>query len=756
MATLAGSLVASSSRRMPIRVRPDLEYKKQRYQGRTYWVVKDPIALQYFRFEEEEFAILNMLDGMSSLEQIGERFEAEFPPQTIRVEELQHFIGTLHRSGLVIADAPGQGEQLNKRGEERRWAELKGKLTNVLSIRFKGFDPERILTFLYSLPPVQWFFSKTGFILCMMLVAAAGSLVLVEFDTFQSKLPGFNAFFAADNWLLMAAVLCVTKALHEFGHGLSCKHFGGECHEMGIMFLVLTPCPYCNVSDSWMLPNRWHRAAIGAAGMYVEVVLASIATFIWWFTEEGFLHYTCLNIMFVSSVSTILFNANPLLKYDGYYILSDILEIPNLRTKASKILSTKLGAWCLGLEEQEDQFLPKRHQWVFAIYTVAAALYRWVVVLSIAYFLIKVFEPYGLKPLGQLIALSAIWGLAGQPLWKLYKYFKVPGRLYKVKRAYFWTTTAVVAALLAAGFTIPLPARVFCPMVIHPQGASTVYIEAPGLLDEIFVKAGDTVNKGDVLARLMNLDLERSIAKLEGEIEVYKTEINSLKQISFNDPTASPAIAQISKSLASAEKQLAKQREDAERLILRAPEKGTVLPTDYKPERPHPAEELDRWFGSPLDEKNLGTPLSTGEQFCRVGNPNLYEAHLAIDQANVALVETGQRVEMMLNQSTDLAYVGQIESVERDEMEATPARLSSLTGGVLPTQSDRAGTPKPLEPYFSAIVNLGDYDRLPDSAKQAHDKLRIGLVGEAKVHVEPRTVWQRIWRYLSRTINFDL
>ena len=199
-------------------------------------------------------------------------------------------------------------------------------------------------------------------------------------------------------WL--AITLCVTKILHEFGHGLSCKHFGGECHEIGVMFLVLTPCLYCNVSDSWMLPNRWHRAAIGAAGMYVELVLASICTFIWWFTEPGPLNYICLNVMFISSVSTVMFNANPLLRYDGYYILSDILEIPNLRQKASTILNRKLGKWCLGLEEPEDPFLPKRKQWLFATYTVASAIYRWVVTFSILYFLNKVFEPYGLKVLG--------------------------------------------------------------------------------------------------------------------------------------------------------------------------------------------------------------------------------------------------------------------------------------------------------------------------------------------------------------------
>ncbi len=186
---------------------------------------------------------------------------------------------------------------------------------------------------------------------------------------------------------LAGIVLACTKILHEFGHGLSCKHFGGECHEMGVMILVLTPCLYCNVSDSWMLPNKWHRAAIGAAGMYVEVVLASICTFIWWFSEPGLLNYICLNMMFVCSVSTILFNANPLLRYDGYYILTDILEIPNLRQKATTILSRKLGKWCLGLEPPDDPFLPQRNQGLFALYTVAAAVYRWVVLFSILYFL---------------------------------------------------------------------------------------------------------------------------------------------------------------------------------------------------------------------------------------------------------------------------------------------------------------------------------------------------------------------------------
>ena len=346
MPTLANSIVSSSSRKLAIRVRPDLKARRQRYQGRVYWVVKEPVGLQYYRFEEEEFAILQMLDGQSSLEDIAEQFEAEFPPQTIRVEELQNFVGMLHRSGLVLTDASGQGVQLKQRRDERRRKEIIGAMSNILSFRFRGFDPERILNVMY--PWVSWFFTVPTMIICIVLASCALTLVTVQFDVFQSRLPSFQSFFAAQNWLLIAGVLGVTKVIHEFGHGLSCKHFGGECHEMGVMFLVLTPCLYCNVSDSWMLPNRWHRAAIGAAGMYVEIVIASICTFIWWFSEPGFLNYVCLNVMFVSSVSTILFNANPLLRYDGYYILSDVMEIPNLRQKASSILSRKLGSWCLG------------------------------------------------------------------------------------------------------------------------------------------------------------------------------------------------------------------------------------------------------------------------------------------------------------------------------------------------------------------------------------------------------------------------
>lgn len=757
MATLAESLVPSSSRQLPIRVRPDLEAKRQRYQGRQYWVVKDPVALQYFRFEEEEFAILQMLDGESSLEDISEQFERDFPPQTIRVEELQNFIGMLHKSNLVIADTGGQGVQLKKRRDERQKKERMAMATNVLSLRFKGFDPEWLLNAIY--PWTSWFFTTTALLACIALCMSAATLVLVNFDVFQSKLPSFQTFFSdrtVGMWLLMGVVLGCTKILHEFGHGLSCKHFGGECHEMGVMFLVLTPCLYCNVSDSWMLPNRWHRAAIGAAGMYVEVVLASICTFIWWFTEPGLLNYTCLNIMFVSSVSTVMFNANPLLRYDGYYILSDLMEIPNLRQKASKILSSKLGKWCLGLEEVEDPFLPKKNQVLFAIFTVASAVYRWVVMLSILYFLNQVLEPYGLQILGQIIGLSAVWGLVGQPLWKLYKYFAVPGRLHKVKRLRMLASFAIAGAVLAAVLTVPLPTAVFCPVEIKALEAATVYVEAPGVLEEIFVEPGQQVSQGDKLARLSNIDNEVAIVRLEGQIREYESQIEDLDQLTFTLDGADAQRAQVAELLAAAEEQLVQQQKDADRLLLKAPQAGTVIPPTYH-ESPTPDESvLPSWEGSPLDERNLGATLEPATRFCQIGDPQRLYASLAIEQTDEAFVKVGQRVEVLLNQTAETIYVGKIRNRSTEEMKTTPPRLSSLSGGPLPTQPDANGQPRPLTPHFEAEVTLEASQLMSEEARAAHDLLRVGLTGTAKIHIAPRTLGQRLWTYLSRTFNFDL
>ena len=748
MPTLANSIVSSSSRKLAIRVRPDLKARRQRYQGRVYWVVKDPVGLQYFRFEEEEFAILQMLDGQSSLEDIAEKFEAEFPPQTIRVEELQNFIGMLHRSGLVLSDSHGQGIQLKKRSDERRRKEFVGAVSNILSIRFKGFDPELILDAMY--PWVRWFFSPTATFFSLLLALSALTLVIVQFDIFQSKLPSFQSFFDAQNWLLIAAVLGVTKIIHEFGHGLSCKHFGGECHEMGIMFLVLTPCLYCNVSDSWMLPNRWHRAAIGAAGMYLEIVIASIATFIWWFSEPGMLNYVCLNIMFVSSVSTILFNANPLLRYDGYYILSDIMEVPNLRQKATTILSRKLGKWCLGLEEPEDPFLPKRNQGLFALYTVSAFFYRWLILLSILYFLNKIFEPYGLKIIGQMIALMSLYGLIMMPLTKVYKFFRIPGRLSKVKKVRMFASLALLGGVIGSAFVIPFPSSVMCSFELLPRGATSIYVEVEGTLEELLVEQGEQVEAHQVLARLRNIDLEYEIEALRGECDASRVELESLQKLRFRDDEVSLQLQVVQERLAAFEEQLDQKLRDAKRLEITTPVTGTLIPPPLRHERSDDNQlELVSWTGSPLDDKNLGTTfMADGQQilFCQIGDPSAWDAVLVIGQRDLDLVAQGQEVRLMLEESAYHVFISKIEYIANDELEVLSPRLASTSGGPIPAQPDKDGTIRPLSTSYQAVVQIDDSLGI----------FRNGLIGQARIKTAPRTLASRLIRYLGRTFSLDM
>ncbi len=743
MVTLADSLTSSSARVLPVRVRHDLTARQHRYQGRVSWVVKEPLGLNYFRFQEEEYAILKMLDGTVSLDDVKSKFERAFPPQQISIEELQHFIGSLHRSGLITTNAPGQGRQLKKRRDERKRKELIGKFTNILWMRFRGIDPERLLNFL--LPYVRWMFNPLVVVLCLMFGLSALLLVTVQFDVFQSKLPGFHQFFNLHNAMWLAVALAVTKIIHEFGHGLSCKYFGGECHEMGIMLLALTPCLYCNVSDSWLLQNKWHRAAIGAAGMYVELIIASVCTYVWWFTEPGMLNHLCLSTMFVSSVSTLVFNANPLLRYDGYYILSDVVEIPNLRQKSSDILNRTLGWWCLGLEPPEDPFLPQRNQLFFGIYAVASAVYRWVVVFSIMYFIYKVFEPYRLEIIGQMIGMMSLYGLLIVPVWKLAKFLWVPGRIHKVKKLRLLATLAVLALVVAGVVYIPLPYYVISPLEIQPLHADSIYISEPGQLEELHVRPGQRVEANARLATLSNLDVDLEIAELNKQQADFESQIQNLNRGRFIEQGLGFQLPQVQESLDGIKRQLEKKQADKQNLTLVAPRSGVVMsPTEVPPQESN--GQLRSWAGTPLDHRNLGCFLEESSLLCLVGDPTAMQAVMVIDQSEIEFVRPGQKVEIKLDELPLETFTGTIEEVANLDLAVSPRSMSNKAGGELATETDASGAERPQSTSYQARVPFNDNDQI----------LRIGLKGRAKVHVGSMTLGQRLMRWAKQTFHFRL
>jgi putative peptide zinc metalloprotease protein len=743
MAT-ADAFRSSTTRPVGLRRRGDLIVTRQIYQGQAWFIVKDPISLRYYRFRPEEYAILEMLDGRVSLDGLKDWYEQRFPPKRITLEEAARFVATLHRSGLVIGDRPGQGPQLFERRRQRVWNEWVSWISNVMSLRFRGIDPDWMLEWLK--PRCGWIFSPAAIVVAMSFAVSALLLVLVNFGAFRAKLPEFNQFFAAGNWLALALALAFTKVIHEFGHGLSCKYYGGECHEMGVMLLVFTPCLYCDVSDSWMLPSKWKRAAIGAAGMYVEVVMASLATYLWWNSHAGIFNQLCLDVMFVSSVSTIMFNANPLLRYDGYYILADVLEIPNLRQKASTILSRLVSRWCLGIKQSDDPFLPQRNLGWFALYAVASSLYMWFVTASIFLFVWNVFKPYRLEAIGRMLAAGAIWGLVIRPLHGMIKFLQVPGRRDEVKAFNVFVTSVVAGGLFAAVALIPLPQRVWCPAELRPRGAETVYVPVAGRLQRLLVKPADVVREGQELAILTSPELDLEIAELEGRKLQSEARLESLRRERFADPSAALEIGTVEETLASLTEQLARRRRDRDDLVLRAPRDGVIQPAPGVAPRPDPAGRLPSWSGNLLDDRNLGATLSAGTVVCLVGDADRFEAVMVIDQTELEFVKRGQRVDLKLDAFAEQTFSGEVAELAETQIESGSERLSGKAGGGVPTKTDEAGRERPISTSYEALMTLDD----PDAV------FTPGMRGTARIRVGSRTVGQWLLRLLWQTFNFKM
>ncbi len=744
MTTLAESLVSSSSRALTVRRRPDLTASRHHYQGQGYWVMKEPVGLQYFRFHDEEYFILNMLDGHVSLQQIKDGFEQRFAPQKITFGDLQQFIGMLHRSGLVISNSPGQGKSLRERGRTKKNKELLGKMSNVFAIRFRGIDPERVLN--RMLPIAGWIFTVPALIFFGCLLLSATLLLATQYQTVYAKLPTFHQFFAADRWIILAATMAIVKVFHEFGHGLSCKKFGGECHEIGFMLLVFTPCLYCNVSDSWMLPNKWKRIWIGAGGIYVEMILASIAAFVWFFSESGTtINDLCLNMMFLNVVSTLVVNGNPLLRFDGYYIMMDYLEIPNLRQKSTEVLKRWFQKTCLGLELQDDPFLPKRNLFMFGMFTIASVIYRWVVVFSIVWFVMQVLEPYGLQALGRILAVIGFSGLVAQPIIQTWKFIRTPGRLAKVKRGPVLKSLAVVGTVIAAVCYIPLPHHVDAAFEIRPSRAGAVYAGTVGRIVET-VPVGTRVTEGQTIAVLDDPELRIRLADLHGEESYASVQLKNLKMRAREEAAVVAQIETQKKMLQSIRSLKAKTQEEVDRLTIKAKQDGFVLPPPERPKNDPGDGRLPGWTGTPLQSENRGALLTADDMICEIGAPDGFEAVLIIDQGDRQLVREEQLVDLKLDSLRLKTFHGSIEEISKSPMDSASTSMSSQTGGDLQTEIDpKTGQAKPRSVSYQARVPL-------DSAEML---LRPGYRGSAKVHVDPMSLGNRLWRVIIKTFNFD-
>jgi putative peptide zinc metalloprotease protein len=304
--------VPSSRRPIPLRGRKDLCVQQIAFRGTPWWVIKDPVGLKYHRLPAHQYCVLNLLDGERSLKEIRDELSKQFPARFMQLSEVQRMITSLHQQGLLWNERPGQTASLINQQRKLRSQKVRQAFKSLLSMRLPGWDLDSVLRVMDRW--LGWIYHPAVLSLAGALIVASWFLILVQFDEFRSRLPEFQQFFSWQNLFWLWVTLGATKVLHEFGHGLTCRHFGSECHEMGVMILIFSPTLYCDVTDSWMLRDKWQRIWIAAAGMGIEIFLSSVAIITWWFTTPGLLNHLCLNVFFVTTATTVLFNANPLLR----------------------------------------------------------------------------------------------------------------------------------------------------------------------------------------------------------------------------------------------------------------------------------------------------------------------------------------------------------------------------------------------------------------------------------------------------------
>ena len=736
----------SPTQPLALRKRPDLVVVREAFGDKTYYVVKDPLALKYFRFQEEEFVQLELLDGVRSLEQMREVLETRFAPQQFPTEGIARFVAGLHQSGLVTSEARGQAVPLLERRRKARNKAWLQKLLSPTAIQFRGIDPTRLFDWLE--PRTRWIYTLPMALAALALMFGALTLVAVHYDQVTARLPTFEKFITPSNMLLLLGLTGAIKVIHEIGHGLTCRRYGGECHELGLMFLVFAPCLYANVSDSWRLTKR-QRVAVSAAGIVVELVIAALAVFGWWFSLPGAFQQLCLGAMFVSGISTVVVNGNPLMRYDGYFILADVVETPNLAEKSSAVIREFVSRVCLGTTDESDPMLPARSRGWFALYGIASFVYRITVTFSIYLFLLAWLMPYRLEVLARTFGLISLTSMLLVPVYRHSKslYQRGLGDPNSSRRKRLSMTGGIVAVAVALLFFVPFPQRVWGTLELEPHGVKSVIVDVPGKIRSVARRPGEFVVQGAVLAELENLDFELELTKLDGRVAELETQLAARYEEQHRNPAALQQIPELKESLAAARGARREKQDEAKLMTLAAPRDGVLFPApeNFSKEKT-PRGELASWSGLPSDRKNERATLEEGTVFFRIGDSDRWEALIAVDQADIEMLKKDQVVDVKLDELPDVLFQGTITEIARREMHESPKGLSNKSGGDLATETDAAGVERPLSPTYQVRVTLADDERL----------LRVGLRGTAKIHVPAAPLASQVGRWLGRTFHFDL
>lgn len=657
-----------------VTLRPDCPVRRQSFRGQPWYVISDPFANRHFRVRPEAWELLARLDRSKTVETLWQEMVERDPATAPGQREVIQMLTQLHGANLLLAEvAPETWSMVARRDRERRQA-ARQQWMNFLFLRIPLFDPDAILERLKPLGKLL--LSPLGLVLWVLMALWGGKSIIDNWAEFRVQTQGV---LAPTNLVWLYLVWTLVKVIHEFGHGMMAKRWGGQVRSCGIMLLVFTPVPFVDVSAAWAFRERWKRMLVGGGGMIFELFVASIAAVVWARVGgEGIVGAVAYNVVFLASVSTILFNANPLLRFDGYYLLADGVGVPNLQRQAASQWRRWFERLGLGLDGPAPIARTKRGAAALGAFGAAGAFYRVFVLLVIAAFI-------G----GQLFEVGFVFALVGLSIWlggPLLKFFRylisgAPTQSQR-RRALAWAVGLPMVVLGGLAW-VPMPHAVRAPGVVTSAEVVDVYAGAEGLIESLPVRSGAWVEQGDVVVQLVNPELR----DLRAELVAALQEVNARRALAWSN---APAVLQpLDKRRESIQAQLGEVDAQLGALAVRAVQEGV--------------------WSSPEMEWRLGAEVPRGVRLGRLYATDELVFDAVIAQRDVdRLTQSSERHPEVRLRGVAAVAIATGQGVLRPaETQRLPsAALGWQAGGVVPTDPEDADGLRAAEPFFKLRAAL--------------------------------------------------
>ncbi len=654
-------------------IRRHVRFHRHHYRGQLWYLLQDPSSGRCHRLTPTAYRIAGLMDGRRTAQEIWEVANEQLGDDGPTQGETIRLLGLLHGADVLRCDVSPDTAELFRRTQRREQAEWWRRYLNPLALRQPLFDPATFLARWLHL--VQPLFSRLGAavwcaVVGLALLLAAGHWSELQEGVTAELLDPRNLVLI---WLLYPAI----KLLHEFGHAFAARVWGGEVREMGILFLVLVPIPYVDASAASAFPDKRRRMLVGAMGIMVELFVAALALFVWLAVEPGLIRTAAYDVMLIGGVSSLLFNGNPLLRFDGYYVFSDAVEIPNLSARSNQYLGYLVQKRVFGLENvREPVTAPGEEPW-FVGYGIAAFAYRLMVMVGIALFVAGRFFVVGVA-----LALFAVAMQVVVPVLRHASFVLTSPRLAERRPRAVVATFGGAAALAVLLGVVPFPLSTAAQGVVWPPEGAEVRAGAEGFVERILFAPGSRVSAGQAVIRARDPSLEAEVAVLEAELRELRARRHA-ERVS-DQVRAEMTLEEIRTSEAS----LADGRRRASETLVRASADGTFL--------------------VPRALDLVGSYLQQGQLVGHVVGPSVSTVRVVVPQQDVARVRERTRgVEVRLASRLSEPVVGEILRIVPAASERLPsAALGTTGGGPLPVDPEDRDGLRTLEPVFQLDVRI--------------------------------------------------